>query len=167
MSAPTLTTKRLTLRNITDSDAQHMRYLLKPEIERVAGPYMPHNEDQLSRHVQRIKGDTAWGILLDDGTWIGDIGVFSIVDNKIGEMAWYLDPSYWHRGYACEAGAAVLDYVFDTLGLQRVSAQIAHDNQASRRLAEKLGFVLCAMLPEANFGGKIADIAYYTLTKPV
>lgn len=165
MAAPTLTTKRLTLRNIIDSDAQRMRYLLKPEIERAAGPYMPHSEDQLFRHLNRIKGDTAWGILLDDGTFIGNIGVFSIAENKIGEMAWYIDPSYWHQGYAFEAGTAVLQYVFDTLGFDRVSAQIARDNQASRCLAEKLGFVLHAILPEANLGGKIADVAYYTLAK--
>lgn len=165
MAAPVLKTKRLILRNIEKSDAQFMRYLLKPEIENASGPYMPHNEAQLPGHVDRIKGNTAWGITLGDGTLIGDIGVFSIAENRIGEIAWYIDPLYWHQGYAFEAGSAVLEYVFKTLGFVRVSAQIACDNRASRRLAEKLGFDFHAILPDANLGGKVVDIAYYSLAK--
>lgn len=163
MPAPTLTTARLMLRNLTADDAQNLTYLLKPEIESVSGPYMPHHASQLSRHIDRIKGNTAWGILRDDGTWIGDIAVFSIAENKIGEIAWYIDPSHWKNGYAFEAATAVLTYVFRTLGFVRISAQISADNYASRRLAEKLGFQLHAVLPEANLGGKVVDIAYYSL----
>ena len=76
MAAPTLKTDRLILKNIEKSDAQYLKYLLKPEIEAVSGPYMPHSEAQLAQHVDRIRGNTAWGVILDDGTWIGDIGVF-------------------------------------------------------------------------------------------
>ena len=107
MSAPTIKTERLILKNIEESDALQLKYLLCPEIEKSSGPYMPHSEDQLLAHVKRIKGDTSWGITLYDGTFIGDIGVFSHKENK-GEMAWYVDPKYWHNGYAYEAGIAVI-----------------------------------------------------------
>lgn len=163
MSAPTLKTKRLTLRSIENSDVKNITYLLKPEIENHSGPYMPHNEAQLAKHIDRIKGNTAWGIVLNDGTFIGDIGIFSIAENKIGEIAWYVDPSYWKQGYAFEAASVVLKYVFDILGLVRVSAQISDSNIASRHLAEKLGFEFHAILPQANLGGKVVDIAYYSL----
>ena len=163
MAAPTLKTDRLILRNIEKSDAQYLKYLLKPEIEAVSGPYMPHSEAQLAQHIDRIRGNMAWGVILDDGTWIGDIGVFSIAEYKVGEIAWYMDPLYWNRGYAFEAATAVLRYAFETLGFVRVSAQIAEDNHASRHLAEKLGFELHAILPQANLGGKVVDVAYYSL----
>ena len=163
MAAPTLKTDRLILRNIEKSDAQHLKYLLKPEIEAVSGPYMPHCETQLAQHVDRIRGNTAWGIILVDGSWIGDIGVFSIAEHKVGEIAWYMDPSYWNRGYAFEAATAVLRYAFETLSFVRVCAQIAEDNHASRHLAEKLDFELHAILPQANLGGKVVDVAYYSL----
>ena len=114
MAAPTLKTDRLILRNIEKSDAQYLKYLLKPEIEAVSGPYMPHSEAQLAQHVDRIRGNTAWGVILDDGTWIGDIGVFSIAEHRVGEIAWYIDPSYWNRGYAFEAATAVLRYAFES-----------------------------------------------------
>lgn len=125
---------------------------------------MPHNKKHLIKHIDRIRGNTSWGITLSNGTFIGDIGVFSVVDNKIGEIAWYIDPLYWNQGYAFEAGSAVLNHCFETLGFIRISAQISADIQKSRHLAEKLGFEFHAILPQANLGGKITDVAYYSLT---
>ncbi len=164
MSAHTIKTNRLILRNIKKSDAKNIEYLLKPEIENFSGPYMPHNKKQLLQHINRIKGDTAWGITLTDGTFIGDIGIFSVIENKIGEIAWYIDPAYWNNGYAFDAGNAVLKYCFETLGFTRISAQISADNQRSRNLAEKLGFEFHGILPQANLGGKVDDIAYYSIS---
>ena len=164
MAAQTIKTERLVLRDIKKTDAKNFNYLLKPEIEKYSGPYMPHNKKQLSQHIDRIKGNTTWGITLDDGTFIGDIGVYSIIENKIGEIAWYIDPTYWNHNYAFEAGNTVLNYCFKTLGLVRISAQISSDNQSSRHLAEKLGFEFHAILPQANLGGKITDIAYYSIS---
>ncbi len=164
MAAETIKTKRLILRNIKKSDTKNLKYLLKPEIENDSGPYMPHNKKQLLQHIDRIKGNTTWAIILDAGTFIGDIGIYSVVENKIGEIAWYIDPEYWHQGYAFEAGRAVLEYCFETLGFIRISAQISTDNQSSRYLAEKLGFNFHAILPQANLGGKVTDIAYYSIS---
>lgn len=163
MAAQTIKTNRLILRDIKKSDAKNIKYLLKPEIENFSGTYMPHNKKQLSQHIDRIKGDTTWGITLFDGTFVGDIGVFSVIENKIGEIAWYVDPEYWNNGYAFESASAVLKYCFEILGFTRISAQISADNQRSRHLAEKLGFELHAILPQANLGGKVVDIAYYSL----
>lgn len=163
MSAQIIKTERLVLRDIKKCDVKNMEYLLNPEIKNSSGPYMPHNKKQLKQHIEKIKGDTSWGVTLDDGTFIGDIGIYSVIDNKIGEIAWYIDPVYWNNGYAFEASRAVIGHCFDTLGFTRISAQISADNQKSRHLAEKLGFELHAILPQANLGGKITDIAYYSL----
>ncbi len=163
MSAQTIKTNRLILRELKKRDAKNIKYLLKPEIEKFSGPYMLHDKKHLLQHINRIKGDTTWGITLNGGTFIGDIGVYSVVENKIGEIAWYIDPAYWNNGYAFEAGNAVLKYCFETLGFKRISAQISADNQRSRHLAEKLGFEFHAILPQANLGGKITDVAYYSI----
>ena len=163
MSAITIQTERLILRALNENDCSNIRYLLKPEIESFSGPYMPHNEEQLKQHIDRIKGNTSWGILLKDNTFIGDIGVYSKVDNKIGEMAWYLDPVFCNNGYATEACKAVINYIFNELLFVRLSAQIDINNISSRKLAERLNFELNAILPQANLGGKINDIAYYSL----
>lgn len=162
-----LYTARCYLRNFDPADAHHFKYLLSPEIQREAGPYMPHTETDLPEHIGRICGSTSWLVFnKDTDDVLGDIGVYSIVDNKIGEMAWYFDPNFWGNGYAFEAGQRVLTYMFDELQFTRLSEQPKAQNDRSRRLAERLGFSLIAILPEANFFGEIADIAYYSIKNP-
>lgn len=163
MSAITIQTDRLKLRPLNKKDYKNIGYLLKAEIENFSGPVMPHNKKQLQNHIKRIMGEYSWAVTLKDNTFIGDIGVYSVVDNKIGEMAWYFNPAYWHNGYATEAGKAVISYMFNEKSFIRLSAQIDSENTTSRKLAERLGFELNGILPDANLGGKITNIAYYSL----
>jgi RimJ/RimL family protein N-acetyltransferase len=48
-------------------------------------------------------------------------------------------PKYWSKGYAFESASAVMDYGRELLGLKRIVAITAPDNDASIRLLEKLG----------------------------
>jgi RimJ/RimL family protein N-acetyltransferase len=48
-------------------------------------------------------------------------------------------PQLWGQGYAREATAAVLRYVFDELGLEQVVADVDEPNTASIRTLESLG----------------------------
>jgi len=54
------------------------------------------------------------------------------------DVGFALKPAYWSQGYAYEAARAVLDYGRDVLGLRRIVAIVAPDNEASARLLEKL-----------------------------
>lgn len=49
--------------------------------------YMPHKKEDLEIHASRIKGIATFAVELKDGTFIGDAGVTSIVDNQTGEIA--------------------------------------------------------------------------------
>jgi len=69
---------------------------------------------------------------------------------------------YWGKGYAKEAMISLIGYCKDNLGLKRLCARIDDKNIASKKLFESLGFERNAVLPEANFGGRICDIAYYS-----
>lgn len=55
------------------------------------------------------------------------------------ELGWCLDPEHSGRGYASEAVAALVRVCFEELGLRRVTANAFADNEASRRLMERLG----------------------------
>jgi RimJ/RimL family protein N-acetyltransferase len=50
-------------------------------------------------------------------------------------------PQLWGRGYAREAAAEVLRYVFDELGLEQVVADVDEPNTASIHVLERLGMV--------------------------
>jgi RimJ/RimL family protein N-acetyltransferase len=51
-------------------------------------------------------------------------------------------PEFWGNGYAREAATGVLSYARNTLGLARIVAITAPNNDASRRVLEALGFEL-------------------------
>jgi RimJ/RimL family protein N-acetyltransferase len=63
------------------------------------------------------------------------------------EIGWALDPAWWGRGIATEAGAASVAWSFGDLGLGRVVSITTEANAASRRVMEKLGFRLFERVP--------------------
>jgi RimJ/RimL family protein N-acetyltransferase len=68
---------------------------------------------------------------------IGTIGL----DEKDGslDMGYWIARDYWGRGYATEAGRAVVD-IARALGHRRLSAGHYIDNPASARVLRKIGF---------------------------
>ncbi len=58
------------------------------------------------------------------------------------EVGWRLDPDYWGRGLATEAGRAGIDAGFDLLGLDEIVSIYEPDNVASGRVMERLGMTL-------------------------
>ncbi|WP_458687740.1 GNAT family N-acetyltransferase [Nocardia tengchongensis] len=63
------------------------------------------------------------------------------------EVVYSLDPARWGRGLASESAAAVLDYGFEVLGLDRVLAEVDVGNVASRAVVEKLGMTAFDTVP--------------------
>ena len=70
---------------------------------------------------------------------IGGIGFARKPDGGT-ELGYWLAPRHWGRGYATEAGRAVLAAARDSLRLRRIEAGHFLDNPASGRVLEKLGF---------------------------
>ena len=81
-----------------------------------------------------------WVIFLGDEV-AGSVGL-----NRYDSMWKTCNLGYWirsdlaGRGFATEAGDAVIRFAFDTLGLHRLELVAAVHNPASNRVAEKLGF---------------------------
>src|SRR5690606_29639318 len=72
------------------------------------------------------------------------------------EIGWRLIRSAWGKGYATEAAMPVLDHAFQTVGLDRVIADINPHNAASLRVAGKIGMTPLQagrMVVSASAGG--------------
>lgn len=76
---------------------------------------------------------------------LGDLGIH-FIDDAQAEFGITLDPRFQKRGYAEEAAAAVLGFLFGKLEMHRVIASADPRNAASVHLLEKLG-----MRKEAHF----------------
>jgi RimJ/RimL family protein N-acetyltransferase len=70
---------------------------------------------------------------------IGGIGVGRRPTGAL-EFGYWIARRHWGRGYATEAGRAVLAAARDSLRLKRLEAGHFLDNPASGRVLEKLGF---------------------------
>ncbi|MEO0464687.1 MAG: GNAT family N-acetyltransferase [Pseudomonadota bacterium] len=75
-----------------------------------------------------------------DAALVGCIGIDALDDRAdVVELGYWIARDHWGRGYATEAGRAVLE-IARTLGHTQIIASHFLDNPASGRVLEKLGF---------------------------
>ena len=74
----------------------------------------------------------------DTAEIVGGIGIDTCEDGA-HDLGYWLTPAVWGRGYATEAGHAVIE-IARTLRLRRLHAGHFVDNHASGRVLAKLGF---------------------------
>ena len=87
-----------------------------------------------------LRGYGMWAVeTIAGGDFIGSVGVFEPLDWPEPEIAYSLDQPFWHRGFATEAAAAARDWLFAQFPLARAASFIRPENQASIRVAERLG----------------------------
>jgi RimJ/RimL family protein N-acetyltransferase len=146
---PTLTTDRLRLRAFKASDLDAyaamqanpdvMRYLVTG---RTATPVEVWRTMATSLGAWALRGYSMWACeKIDDGAFVGSIGIFQPLDWPEPEIAYSLDRPFWRQGFATEATKAVRDWLFEHFPLLRAASFIRPDNHASKRVAERLGAV--------------------------
>ncbi|MGA8222799.1 MAG: GNAT family N-acetyltransferase, partial [Candidatus Acidiferrales bacterium] len=84
-----------------------------------------------------------WPIFLLEGDQhVGCAGLRPYrVEERVYELGVHLRPAFWKQGLASEAARAAIDYGFGTLGAAALFAGHHPQNEASRQLLSKLGFV--------------------------
>ena len=139
---PTLRTKRLTLRPYQRGDfPTYAAFLASDRATFMGGPY---NESQAWSW---FSNDTVFwqfhnfGTLAIevDGTLAGFAGLIHPPSFPEPECGWGIYDDHTGKGYATEAGRAMLDYAFDVAGLPTVVSYIDKNNAASQKVASNLG----------------------------
>ncbi|AXJ95955.1 GNAT family N-acetyltransferase [Sphingomonas sp. FARSPH] len=88
------------------------------------------------------------------------VGGIGITPYETGpELGYWLTPDAWGRGYATEAGRAVVAMARDALPLTRLSAWHFVDNPASGRVLRKLGFQPTGRTLVKRSGARASDAA--------
>lgn len=73
------------------------------------------------------------------GRWVGRVGPWQPEGWPGTEIGWGLSRAALGRGYATEAAAAAMDWAVDTLGWSDLIHCIDPANEASKRVATRLG----------------------------
>jgi RimJ/RimL family protein N-acetyltransferase len=86
-------------------------------------------------------------------------------EHRQGEIGYMLNPSHHGHGYATEGAARMLQLGFEWLELHRIVARLDARNDASARLAERLGMRREAHLRENEFvkGEWVDELVYAIL----
>jgi len=140
-------TKRLTLRPGWPEDAATLAQAIAHEsvVTRLSRVPWPYTEDHAREFLNRSRGkrDVWFAILAHEEPTphlIGGMGIHPCVDGEGHELGYWLTPDAWGKGYATEAGRAVLGAARHALGLTRLHARYFLDNPASGNVLRKLGF---------------------------
>lgn len=149
-------TERLLIREMAQEDAKRLYEISRQKgMERaVSGGwddfFCPDHLAAYIRSVYRFYGYGLWSVLLSDGTLIGCCGFSercapenaeaAAQSPVILELQYMLDEAYRGRGFGTEMCAAALRYAAERTEWRTVYVRIRPENEASLRLAEKLGF---------------------------
>ena len=142
-------TDRLTLRpwEYTDLD-DFYEYASVEGVGEMAG-WSHHKSKDESKTILNlfIRGKKTFALVYE-GKVIGSLGIEKYkeadlpeLDEKRGrEIGFVLSKAYWGRGLMTEAVKAVIDYLFDTVGLDFIVCGHFTDNPRSARVQQKCGF---------------------------
>ncbi|WP_142785325.1 GNAT family N-acetyltransferase [Changchengzhania lutea] len=146
---PELESERLLLRQFVLSDASEVQLIRSNE------KVMSYMDTDRHMTVQ------------DSEKFIGDFAFFKI-DNKNSraEIGYTLMPEFWGKGLMREAMNLIFNFGFNRLNLHSLEANINPENESSRSILKKFGFVKEAYFRENYFyNGVYLDSEIYSLLK--
>jgi RimJ/RimL family protein N-acetyltransferase len=125
--------------------ASLVRFMEWDVVKNLSRPPHPYREEHAhaflaSQEQGRAKGtDYAFALTQKaDGAFLGMCGVH-LRETRF-ELGYWLGRPFWGQGYATEAADTLLAFAFRNLRQEVVEAGWFHDNPASGRVLEKVGF---------------------------
>lgn len=171
-----LETNRLVLKSphpklagkVLDFYKNNSDFLNKWEPERCEEFYtLKYHYFDLKEQLKRFHSDNEyrfWIMKKDTAYLIGSVSLSCIIRGNFNScfMSYKIDKKEANKGYITEAGERVLNFGFKTAKLHRVEINVGKENNASVRVAEKLGFLKEGLSPKyLKINGKWMDHLRY------
>jgi len=176
LGTQTIQTERLILRRFVLEDAQAMygNWASDPEVTKYL-TWPAHTSPEISSLVltdwvaNYAKPDFyQWAIVSRElGQPIGSISVVHGDDRvEMAHIGYCIGRNWWHKGIMSEALSAVMEYLFDQVGINRIEARHAPENQHSGDVMKKCGMKYEGTLRQADWCNQgVTDICCYALLK--
>ncbi|MGF7144998.1 ribosomal-protein-alanine N-acetyltransferase [Anaerotaenia torta] len=182
---PRLETERLILRQITDSPSDgrdSLEFINDYSVYRFWGVYdeardtggrkRPKKKIKLDYHYNatmkeyRARRELTWLMELKDShKVIGEIVFYDFRLRRQADIGYRISKAYWGMGFAPEAGQAVIKAAFEHMGLTRIQLRCFADNQASLRVAQKMGFTQEGFIRQGAIINVMTDYYIFGLLK--
>lgn len=121
------------------SDLDVMKYLGKPQTKEEVKNMLDCSEN----YFKQFGLDFFCVLKRESGECIGQAGLIHVsfnIDSDI-ELAYRFHKKFWHQGYATECALALIDWGFKYHHLPKIVSFVHPDNENSRHVLEKAGFV--------------------------
>lgn len=168
---PLIETPRLVLRAFDLTDAEQVRCLAGAKEVARATALIPHPypdglaEQWIATHSAEWaarRSLTLAVILRSSGALVGALSLTFTVEHARAELGYWIGVPFWRNGFATEAAAALTDFGFHVLGLNRVQAHHYAGNSASGRVLLKIGMRREGMSPKMMLkDGRFEDVVLY------
>jgi len=156
----TLETERLVLRRFTldDAGAVFNNWASDPEVTKYL-KWPTHESLDVSRAWCELRvaahaadDDYNWVITLrSSGEPIGSIGITNLDEGvRSASVGYCIGKAWWHQGYASEALASVVKFMFEEVGLNRIEARYDPRNVNSGKVMLKAGLTYEGTLRQAD-----------------
>jgi len=144
-------TKRLWIREIKRNDLDNLLDIYNDSMNMI---FIPNSDfkwtiEKLEEKYDKINQDYKNGTgiyaaqIKNTDFIIGEAGLFnSFQDLKHLELGYILDNRFWRKGYGSEICSSLIDYGFEKLKLDKLTARMFKQNIASIKLSEKCGMSL-------------------------
>ena len=151
---PEIKSERLFLRKIQESDCKAILFLRS---DKTINKFIERPENRKTKNISDAKNfikelddyietnkSIAWGLTLKNHSEIiGTICLWNFSENnKTAEVGYDLDPKYQNKGIMSETLKMIIDYGFNELKLDKIEAFTHIENENSKKLLEKNGFLL-------------------------
>ncbi len=172
----TLETERLILRRYVREDAEQMysNWASDSEVTKYL-MWKPHADISVSQGIieewicmYKDEKYYHWAIeLKENGVLAGDIAVVGMnEDVSMAHIGYCIGRAFWHSGITSEALKAVMDFLFDTVEVNRIESRHDPRNPNSGKVMMKCGMKYEGTLRSSDWNNQgICDACYYALLK--
>jgi RimJ/RimL family protein N-acetyltransferase len=168
-------TERLVLRCWEPRDAARAKEAIDSSLEELR-PWMPwaaHGPQPLDEQVALFRTfrarfdlaeDFVYGIFTrDESEVVGGTGLHTRQGEGVLEIGYWIRTSHAGSGFATEATAALTRVAFELTDVDRVEIRVDPENERSRRIPRRLGFLEEATLRRRLHYPDLRDLVLYTL----
>lgn len=144
-------TERLLIRPFEETDIDaYVKRRQDPDVARYQDwelPYPQERGERVVAHQMSLPGpqDDEWWMAIvcdpDSGEVFGDVGAELSWQGRTAEVGYTFAKEYWGKGYAVEAVEALVEYLFEVVGVTRVCGMLHPDNPASAMVLERSGLL--------------------------
>jgi RimJ/RimL family protein N-acetyltransferase/GNAT superfamily N-acetyltransferase len=147
-----------------------------PDVARYQDWVLPYSMDRAEKTVASLltmdgpRNNEWWMALAVDPKTdeaFGDLAVHLTWEGRTAEVGYTFAKEHWGTGYATEALAAMVEYLFEELEVTRVFGMLHPDNPASAMVLERTGFLFEGHSRLSFWvGGEVSDDWTYGMIRP-